>query len=196
MNPDWVDGYFSGLRAALDRTEKEIGPDVERLSQWLLEAFRGGHKVLAMGNGGSASDAQHFAAELVGRFLKERRGLAAIALNDNPCCLTAVANDYGFGQIFRRQVEALAVAGDVVVGISTSGHSANVLEGLDAARKIGCRTVALLGRGGGEIAKNVDLAVIVPDDRTPHIQEMHIAIIHMICQRVEETLFPAQKPHE
>ena len=142
-----------------------------------------------MGNGGSAGDAQHFAAELVGRFLKDRKGLAAIALNTNSSIITAVGNDYHFDMIYSRQVEALAVAGDLLVGISTSGNSPNVIKALEKGRELECRTVALTGRGGGGITAVSDLSLVVPAEETPHIQEAHIAIIHLVCGLVEDRLF-------
>jgi len=155
----------------------------------IVSALKTGHKVLIMGNGGSAADAQHLAAELVGRFLLERRALPAIALTTDSSILTAVGNDYGFDQIFQRQVEALAVPGDVVIGISTSGNSSNVLTALQAARTIGCATVGLLGRDGGKIARLVDINLTVPSMQTPHIQEIHAMIIHILCSEVEQQLF-------
>jgi len=149
-----------------------------------------------MGNGGSAGDAQHLAAEIVGRFKLERRGLPAIALTTDSSILTAIGNDYGFEQVFRRQVEALAAPGDVVIGISTSGNSPNVLAALTLAREIGCRTIGLLGRDGGTILPVVDLDLTVPSQDTPRIQEGHITMIHILCDLVERRLFgdSATKP--
>ncbi len=155
----------------------------------LVDAFSSGHKLLVMGNGGSAADAQHFAAEIVSRFRMERRALPAIALSTDTSILTAIGNDYGFERAFVRQVEALAQPGDVVVGISTSGTSRNVLLALESARTAGCRTVGLLGRDGGTIAALSDLALVVPSSDTPRIQEGHITIIHIVCDLVEKKLF-------
>ena len=163
--------------------------DIERCCRLLTDTLRQGKKILLMGNGGSAADAQHFAAELVGRFILERRALPAIALSTDTSILTAVGNDYGFDEIFRRQVEALARPGDVVIGISTSGNSENVYRALSTANEIGCSTVALLGRDGGRIAPLVQLPLIVPSQYTPHIQEAHACIIHLVCDLVEKTLF-------
>jgi D-sedoheptulose 7-phosphate isomerase len=143
-----------------------------------------------MGNGGSAADAQHFVAEMVGRFKMERRGLPAVALSTDTSILTAIGNDYGFEKVFRRQIEALAVPEDVVIGISTSGNSPNVLQALELAREMGCRTVGLLGKDGGTIKNVCDLALIVPTNDTPRVQEGHITIIHIVCDLLEKTLFP------
>lgn len=182
--------YFLRHDQVAAATRQELGPQVARCAELLTSALANGHKILVAGNGGSAADAQHFAAELVGRFLLERRALPAIALTTDSSILTAVANDYGFATIFSRQVEALAQSGDVVFGISTSGNSPNILKALEAAQERGCITVALLGRDGGTIAAAVDLALIVPAFATPHIQELHVTIIHLLCQLIEGALFP------
>ncbi|MEZ5284317.1 MAG: SIS domain-containing protein [Vicinamibacterales bacterium] len=147
----------------------------------------GGH-VLAFGNGGSAADAQHFVAELVGRFdaRRNRRALAAVALASDPSVMTALANDLGFDQVFARQVEALGRPGDVALGLTTSGRSPNVLAALTAARARGMATVALTGRAGVPVA--VDVHVAVPDDRTPRVQEVHGTLLHVLCELVEEGL--------
>ena len=169
--------------------ERDLAPAMESVVSLLVAAFKGGNKLLVMGNGGSAADAQHFAAEIVGRFKLERRALPAIALTTDSSILTAIGNDYGFDCIFSRQIEAHAVAGDVVVGISTSGNSGNIQAALAAASKLGCRTVALLGRDGGSIRAMAEFPLVVPSDDTPRIQEGHIAIIHIVCDLVEKKLF-------
>lgn len=168
---------------------KERSGMVAGVVDMLTEALSAGKKILVMGNGGSAADAQHFAAEIVGRFKMERRALPAIALTTDTSILTAVGNDYGFDMVFSRQVEALAQPGDVVIGISTSGTSRNVKIALEAARDIGCPTIGLLGRDGGTIAALSDLSLIVADADTPRIQEGHITIIHIVCDLVEKRLF-------
>ncbi|MCK5914101.1 MAG: D-sedoheptulose 7-phosphate isomerase [Desulfuromusa sp.] len=165
--------------------------DIERCAQLMCQALKQGNKILVMGNGGSAADAQHFAAELVGRFLKNRAALPAIALTTDTSILTAVANDFGYDQVFSRQVEALAKPGDVVVGISTSGSSVNVLNALTVASKLECQTVAFLGRDGGTIAAQVDLPLIVAVNETPHIQEVHLTLVHILCDLIESEMFPA-----
>jgi D-sedoheptulose 7-phosphate isomerase len=170
--------------------EENLMPAIAQVAGMIIEALGNGKKLLLMGNGGSAADAQHFAAEIVGRFRMERRALPALALCTDTSILTAIGNDYGFASIFSRQVEALAVEGDVVIGISTSGSSENVFSALSLARRMGCRTVGLLGKNGGTIRDIVDIDLIVPCQATPRIQEGHILIIHIICHLVENGLFP------
>jgi len=170
-----------------------MAPQVEQCATLLCTCFKSGGKVLVMGNGGSAADAQHLAAELVGRFLKNRDALPAIALTTDTSILTAVANDFGYDEVFKRQVEALANPEDVVIGISTSGNSPNVVAAFDAARQIGCRNVALSGRDGGRMAAYADLNLNVAVDDTPRIQEVHLSIIHILCDLVEQQLFPEQE---
>ena len=183
---------ISQLRATaevMSAIERDLTPRIAETVSLLAKAFRAGNKLLVMGNGGSAADAQHLAAEIVGRFKMERRGLPAIALTTDSSILTAVGNDYGFDAVFTRQVEALAGPGDVVIGISTSGTSRNVKAALELARTRGCRTVGLLGRDGGTIAGLVDLPLVVPSCETPRIQEGHITIIHIVCDLLEQELF-------
>jgi D-sedoheptulose 7-phosphate isomerase len=156
----------------------------------MIEALRGGSKILAFGNGGSAADAQHLAAELAGRYERERPALPALALTANSSDLTAIGNDYGFEQVFARLIEAHGRPGDVAIAISTSGNSENVLRGVDAARARGLHSIGLTGRGGGKLAARVDVAVLVPADATARIQEAHGTIVHVLCELVERTLFP------
>jgi D-sedoheptulose 7-phosphate isomerase len=169
--------------------ERDLTPAIESAARILAAALGSGNKLLVMGNGGSAADAQHFAAEIVGRFKLERRALPALALSTDTSILTAVGNDYGFDSIFTRQVEAHAAAGDVVVGISTSGNSPNVQAALQLAGESGCRTIALLGKDGGSIKEVAELSLIVPSFDTPRVQEGHITIIHILCDLVEKKLF-------
>jgi D-sedoheptulose 7-phosphate isomerase len=154
----------------------------------MVRAFRGGKKVLWFGNGGSAADAQHLSAEFSGRFLRERRGYPSEALTVNTSAVTAIANDFGYEHVFARMVEALANPGDVVVGITTSGTSKNVVRGLETAKKIGATTVAFTGNGGGTVAEVADLALIGPDGYSAIVQEVHIAMGHIICDLVEQEL--------
>ncbi len=154
----------------------------------ITKALEAGGKVLLFGNGGSAADAQHIAAELVGRFRSERRPLAAIALSTDTSVLTSIANDYGYEQVFARQVRALGRPGDIAVGISTSGNSSSVLEGVAAARELGLLTVALTGRDGGRLGRTAHFHLNVPNERTDRVQEVHIMIGHILCQLVEESL--------
>ncbi|ABB31162.1 phosphoheptose isomerase [Geobacter metallireducens RCH3] len=176
-------------REVMEAVERELTPRIAAFAGMLVAALKGGKKLLVMGNGGSAADAQHFAAEIVGRFKMERRGLPAVALTTDTSILTAIGNDYGFDAVFRRQVEALADEGDVVVGLSTSGSSRNVYDALALANDRGCITVGLLGRDGGTLKDIVDLDVTVPSGDTPRIQEGHITIIHIVCDLVEKGLF-------
>lgn len=163
---------------------------ISRAGELLVDGFRRGGRLLAFGNGGSASDAQHLCAELAGRYVRERPGLPALALTANTSDLTAIGNDYGFDRIFARLVEAHGASGDVAVALSTSGNSPNVLAGVEAARERGLRTVGLTGRSGGKLAGRVDVPIVVPSDRTPRIQEVHITIVHVLCELVDAALFP------
>lgn len=165
-----------------------LGPQVDRLAQEIVKCFKAGGKVILMGNGGSAGDAQHIAAEFVGRYKKERRSYPALALNTNTSTLTAVGNDYGYDVTFSRQVEGFAKTGDVVIGISTSGNSANVYKALEVAKQAGCYTSAFLGKNGGTIKDIVDLPIIVKSNNTPRIQECHIFIGHTLCELVEKEI--------
>ncbi len=157
-----------------------------------LEALRQGNKILIAGNGGSAADAQHLAGELVGRFLKERKGLGAVALSTDTSILTSVGNDYGYGEIFARQVEALGRPGDVFLGISTSGNSENIIKAVKKARELGLVTVCLTGRDGGELKELCDCNMVVPLEETPRIQEFHTMTVHMMCELVEEGMAESQ----
>ena len=154
----------------------------------IARALRGGGKLLTFGNGGSAADAQHVAAELVGRFAGERPALAALALTSDVSILTSVANDYEFGHVFARQIEALGRPGDVALGISTSGGSANVINGVVTARRLGLTTVALTGRDGGALGAAADVHINVPSESRPRVQEVHITILHAICELIEGEL--------
>lgn len=151
-------------------------------------ALAAGKPLLVCGNGGSASDAMHITGELVGRFLKERRALSCICLSSNPSVLTAWSNDYSYDTVFSRQVEAYGTAGGVILGISTSGNSRNVIEAFHAARRIGMITIGLSGEGGGRMAECSDLLIDVPSQETPMIQQVHICLYHYICKKVEEKL--------
>lgn len=155
----------------------------------IVASFKSGGKVLIFGNGGSAADAQHIAAEFVGRFKKERAALPAVALNTNTSVLTALSNDYGYEIVFSRQLEALARPADIAIGISTSGRAKNVLLAIKKAKEMGLKTVCLCGSAGGELSKLADIALIMPSQSTPRIQEAHITIGHIICELVEEEMF-------
>ncbi len=169
-----------------------IGQIVE-ITELAIDCLKKGGKIILFGNGGSASDSQHIAAELVGRFKRDRPGLAALALTTNTSILTAVANDYGYELTFAKQIEALANKNDLVIGISTSGKAKNVSCGIKQAKKMGIKTVALTGGDGGDLAKLADVSLIVASSVTARIQEAHITIGHAVCEIIEQTLFQDQK---
>ena len=162
--------------------------DIEKASKMVVDTLKNGNKILLCGNGGSAADAQHIAAELTGRYKTERKGLAGIALTTDTSALTAIGNDYGYDRVFDRQVEALAREGDLLIGISTSGNSQNVINAFKVAKELGCLTIGLSGRDGGKFNNVCELNVVVPSDNTPRIQEMHILIGHTICQIVDDEI--------
>jgi len=158
---------------------------VEIAAQLCIDGLQNGGKILIFGNGGSAADAQHIAAELVGRYKVERKGLPAIALTTDTSALTSIGNDYGYDRVFDRQVEALANEGDVAIGISTGGSSGNVISGLKTAKELGCKLIGFSGRDGGEMNTLCDINLVVPAKDTPRIQEMHIVIGHTICHLID-----------
>ncbi len=173
--------------ACRDVAKNNIG-DIEKIARAIINCFRQGSKVIFFGNGGSASDAQHLATELVCRLKLERKALPALALNTNTSLLTAQGNDYGFDTIFSRQIEAFAAKNDVVIGLSTSGNSENVLKAIVTANKLGCTTIGFSGSDGGMLAKTAGINFVVSSNVTQHIQEMHITAGHIICELVEEAL--------
>jgi D-sedoheptulose 7-phosphate isomerase len=179
-----ADAVFAGAIALHERVRRHLGPTV-LAALAMRDVLGGGGRILVFGNGGSAADAQHFASELVGRFMRERPAMAAIALTTDASILTAVANDYSFRRVFVRQLEALARPGDLAFGISTSGESPNVLDALRYAREQGLRTVALTGRDGGSIGAAAELHVNVPDQNTARVQEVHRTIMHAMCELIE-----------
>ena len=170
----------------------QIGAIVE-IAELMIDCLKKDGKVIVFGNGGSASDSQHIAAELVGRFKKDRSALAGIALTTNTAVITSLANDYGYDVVFSRQIEALGKKNDVVLGISTSGKAKNVALGIKQAKKMGIKTVAFSGGDGGEIVKLADLSLLVPSKVTARIQEAHITIAHIICEMIEQELCQEQK---
>ena len=175
-----IDTILSGFQKL-----RGCAPEISAAGRILIAAIQSGGKVMFCGNGGSAADAQHLAAELSGRFLHDRRSLAGLALTTDTSALTAIGNDYGFDHVFSRPLRGLGRAGDALVAISTSGNSPNVLEAIKAARDIGIKVVGLTGAGGGKLAGLADVCIKAPADRTDHIQEMHIAVGHMLCGIVE-----------
>ncbi|RZJ09817.1 MAG: SIS domain-containing protein [Rubrivivax sp.] len=174
-------------RALFDRLHA-LQPDIERAAELMADTLRRGRKLLLMGNGGSAADCQHLAAEFTGRFLRERAPLAAVSLTTDTSALTCIANDYGFDEVFARQLAGVGQAGDCAIGISTSGRSPNVLRALERARELGITTIGLSGRDGGEMRELCDLCIVVPHPDTARIQEAHIFIGHSWCALVEQAL--------
>jgi D-sedoheptulose 7-phosphate isomerase len=188
MNADDIRRIVADSVALKERFFAGSAPLLLEVGGGMARSLLAGGRVLAFGNGGSASDAQHFVAELVGRFERERAGLSAIALTTDPSVVTAVSNDMGFASVFRRQVEAHGRPGDVALGISTSGRSPNVVEALRAARQRGLVTVGLTGNGGGEVAGLVHHLIDVPHPDTQRIQEVHAMVLHLLCGVVEEAV--------
>lgn len=170
--------------------------EIQLIVELIITAYKAGGKVVLFGNGGSAADSQHIAAEMVGQFALKRQALPAIALTANTSVLTAVGNDYGYDMVFSRQVEALVQANDVVIAISTSGNSPNVIEAVKVAKEKGARTVGLCGGDGGKLAELADVALVVPSKSTPRIQEAHITIGHIVCEMVEKEMAFKEPEHE
>lgn len=166
----------------------ELLNNMESLINEIIIAIKNGHKLVLCGNGGSASDALHFAGEIVGRFVRERSAWPAVVLNADVATMTAIANDYSYNDVFARQAQGHCQAGDVFIGISTSGNSENIYRAVDMAKSKGCKTAALLGKDGGKIRKVVDYPLIVPCDITARIQEAHILLIHIMCELVENKI--------
>lgn len=170
----------------IQKVQETMSETLESACQMAIDTLKNGNKVLLCGNGGSAADAQHIAAELTGRYKTERRGLPGIALTTDTSALTAIGNDYGYDRIFDRQFEALANEGDLLIGISTSGNSANVINAFKLAKQMKCKTLGLSGRNGGAMNEVCDLNLVVPSSDTPRIQEMHILFGHTICQAIDD----------
>jgi D-sedoheptulose 7-phosphate isomerase len=181
----------ANLETSIDvhqRLMNECLPALTAAADLMVSAYRAGHKALFFGNGGSAADAQHLAAEFVGRYLRQRDPLPALALNVNTSAVTAISNDYGYERVFARQLEALASPGDVAVGITTSGKSASVIQALISGRRMGLRAVGLTGASGGDLDNLVDVLIAVPSEATPRIQECHILVGHALCDAIEQAL--------
>jgi D-sedoheptulose 7-phosphate isomerase len=178
-----LEQHLTTIRSLLDSQL----PEIEATGKLICDALQAGNKILLCGNGGSAADAQHIAAELVGRYEKQRRAFPSIALTTDTSALTALSNDYGYDEVFARQVAAHATVGDVLIAISTSGKSASVVKAADTARELGCRTIALTGCSGEPLRSHCDLALVVASDRTSRVQEAHITIGHLWCEMVDAT---------
>lgn len=190
--------YTANLQEHLDLFAKLhlIESDVEAAATLATEALRSGRKIMFCGNGGSAADSQHLAAELTGRFIKDRRPLAAMALSTDSSALTCIANDYSFADVFERQVRGLGQPGDCLIGISTSGNSENVIRAMAAAHEIGMSTIGMLGRTGGKLKSMSDVAIVVPSETTARIQEAHILVGHTLCGQIEQNLGLVPAEHE
>lgn len=193
MMEDHIRELFERSIAAKRAVAEKDAATIAAMARVMIDALRGDCRIYIAGNGGSAADAQHIAAEFVGRFIMERRGLPAIALTTDTSVLTAVGNDYGFDEIFRRQVEALVREGDVLLLLSTSGDSPNVLRAMEEAKRRGARVLALSGRDGGALARGAELCVTVPAKESGRIQETHITIGHILCELIESELFGEKK---
>lgn len=189
---DWLQQIAEELHAGAEIRAAMVAAcsqEVAAAAQLIVRCYRHGGKVIFFGNGGSAADAQHLAAEFLGRYMLDRRPLPALALTTDTSTLTAISNDYGYQEVFARQVQAWATPRDVIVGISTSGESANVIEALKVARNMGSKTVALVGLTGGSISQTADIVVRVPSSSTARVQEAHITVGHIMCSLVENELF-------
>ena len=176
------EAHLKTIQAVIGKMETSL----QEAANLLVNTLKNGNKALLCGNGGSAADAQHIAAELTGRYKTERRGLPAIALTTDTSALTAISNDYGYAKVFDRQVEALANKGDLLIGISTSGNSDNIISALECAKALGCHTIGFSGRDGGTMNQVCDINLVVPSNDTPRIQEIHILLGHTLCQIVDD----------
>lgn len=192
-NLDYVRNYLENSLAVKHKllADETLLKKIEQVALVIEDGYSKGRKVLLAGNGGSAGDAQHIAAELVSRFFYDRPGLSAIALTTDSSMLTAIGNDYGFDKVFSRQVQAQGVAGDIFIGISTSGNSKNIMEAVKEAKEKGMITVAMCG-SEGMLASSVDIALEIPSNCTPYIQECHICVGHIVCALVEKNIFPKE----
>lgn len=188
MNQKILKAFQESIKVKERFIEENIDTVME-VSRLIASAFSEGRKLILFGNGGSATDASHISAEFMGRFKRERPGLPAISLNTDMALITALSNDYGYSEVFSRQLKTIAEEGDVVIAISTSGDSPNVLKAVDVARRKKLKTIAFTGAKGEKLASKVDYAFLVPSDKTPRIQETHITLGHVLCQMVEEILF-------
>lgn len=184
-----VEAQLKETMSAMDRVAADA-PLIAEMGARIIETYKKGGKLIVFGNGGSAADSQHFVCEMSGRFLKDRAPLPAVALSTNTSSVTAIGNDYGYDEVFVRQLEGLGAEGDVAVAISTSGNSPNVLKAVEAAKKKGITVIGLAGETGGKLKPLCDLCLCAPGKLSPRIQEVHITVIHILCGLVEEALFP------
>ena len=193
----WIVEELAEKKRILDIIETSGYLDLlEQSGEMICEALMSGNKIMTAGNGGSAADAQHLAGEIVGRFMVERRSLPALSLCVDPSVMTCIGNDYGFNEVFSRQVEGIGVSGDVFIGISTSGHSTNIINAVITAKEKGISTICFLGKGGGKLKDICDIPLVVPSDETPRIQEIHEFTLHVLCEYVERIIFGYVKGKE
>lgn len=185
---DVIKNSINDHRKTIDSIETDLVLELQKAAKIIHSSLKQGNKLIFFGNGGSASDAQHISAEFIGRFLKERRPLSSIALNTDTSAITAISNDYGFEQLFARQIKGLAKQGDVLIGISTSGNSANVINGLKLTKDLNLKSIGLLGKDGGEARKYCDIALIINSEVTARIQEGHILIGHILCELIDNLI--------
>lgn len=184
-----IENYLSSHNTVIEKVIETHVDTIIEIAQAIIVSYKNNGKLVLFGNGGSAQDAQHIAAELIGKYTMERRSLPAIALTTNTSVLTALPNDYYYHQVFERQIEGLVTDKDVVIGISTSGNAGNIIRGILKAKEIGAKTVGFTGASGGELKDKVDILLNIPSSNTPHIQEAHIAVGHIMCELVEQGLF-------
>lgn len=195
MSKEWIDSLLAAKHDLLDEIAKDGGylDQVLAAAEMMTDAIKKGNKILLAGNGGSAADAQHFAGEIVGRFLVEREALPAISLCVDPSVMTCIGNDYGYDEVFARQLAGLGNEGDVFIGISTSGNSSNIYKAMEVAGEKNIKTVGLLGRYGGKIKDIADISLVVPSGSTPRIQEIHGFTVHLLCEIIERNIFAGEK---
>ena len=185
---EYINAQFDELTCGVAELKQQT-PEIEKIANVCTDALRRGHKIIFCGNGGSAAQSQHLAAELVGRYKMNRPAMNSISLTVDTSNLTDIGNDYGYDVIFSRQLEGVGQGGDILIGLSTSGNSSNVVQAFEQARKTGIKTVALVGRKGGKMKDMADYAIAVPADTSAHIQEMHIAVGHLICDLIERNIY-------
>lgn len=185
----WISDIINSKHVLLDRLYGEYMPKAEKAGEMLTNVLKSGGKILLAGNGGSAADAQHFAGEIVGRFTMERKSLAALSLCVDPSVMTCIGNDYGYMEVFARQLDGLGKSGDAFIAISTSGNSENLIKALNVAKQKRIKTVGFLGKDGGKMKDLCDFPLVVPSDSIPRIQETHTLTVHILCEMIEKEIF-------
>jgi D-sedoheptulose 7-phosphate isomerase len=183
---EMIEGELKAHKEVIEEVISLLQPIIEKACSLCVNTIKEGKRIFFFGNGGSAADAQHLAAELSGRYKKERRGLPGIALTTDTSAITAIGNDYEYNYIFERQVEAIAEAGDLLIGISSTGNSTNIIRAFNAGRIKGCKSLGLSGKGGGNMNNNCDLNIVIPSNSTARVQEMHILVGHILCQAIDD----------